>query len=427
MYPLDFYRMPGNVIAPRPKPIDTLHPVLNKPAPATDATTKHMPANIPSTPHVPQSAITEDSESEVAELLTVPDNDSIAARRTQRVVKPSTKMRESLEYLGHTCVNLANADLDDELAVPCTYTEAMCRPDVWLEPMMRELQVMNDKSVYRLIPHPLGKNVVKSKWVFVNKYDESGTVFARKACLVAKGFTQIIGKDYGETYVSVAHLESVCLVCAIAASMGLHLWQINFVFAFLNSENEYGVYMEQPPGFEEGGDNIWLLLKTLYGTMQGTHDWAKTLEITYQDHRHYTSKANPQVHSHVEGDEITLTSTWTDNILGASLTEAGEIKAKAELQSSYELKDLGMARFILGMKIDRDVASGTITLSQWAYSKWVLKHFHMAGAKPRSTPLPAGLVLSTDDMPTSKEEIQEMKDIPYREALGSLMWLQVAT
>jgi len=58
---------------------------------------------------------------------------------------------------------------------------------------------------------------------------------------MAKGFTQVIGEDYEETYASVARLESVCLVCAIAVSRRLYLWQIDFVSAFLNSDNSYEV------------------------------------------------------------------------------------------------------------------------------------------------------------------------------------------
>jgi hypothetical protein len=208
--------------------------------------------------------------------------------------------------------------------------------------------------------------------------------------------------------------------------MGLRLWQVDFVSAFLNSENAYQVYMEQPPGFEEGGDDdVWLLLKTLYGTMQGAHDWAETLEKTYRGHRYYTSKADPQVRSRLENDELTLTSMWTDDILGASTTEAGETKAKGELRSSYEIKDLGTAKFILGMRIDRDPDTGTIRLSQQAYSERILECFHMSDAKPQTTPLPLGITLSIDDMPKTKDELQDMKGIPYCEALGSLMWLQV--
>jgi hypothetical protein len=222
-------------------------------------------------------------------------------------------------------------------------------------------------------------------------------------------------------------LESVRLICAVAASLGLRLWQVDFVSAFLNSDNAFEVFMEQPPSFEEGGDDhVWLLLKTLYGTMQGAHDWAQTLSRTFKSHGYYSSRADAQIRSKVEDDEITLTSTWTDDILGASSTETGEILAKEQLGRIYELKDMGEAKFILGMKIKRN-EDGSIQLSQRAYTERVLERFKMSDAKPRSTPLPYGLTLSIDDMPQSEEEIREMKQIPYREALGSLMWLQVAT
>ena len=65
--------------------------------------------------------------------------------------------------------------------------------------------------------------MVKSKWVYANKYNNEGHIVARKAQLVVKGFMQILGEDYDETYASVMKLESVWLVCAIATSLGLRL------------------------------------------------------------------------------------------------------------------------------------------------------------------------------------------------------------
>jgi hypothetical protein len=256
----------------------------------------------------------------------------------------SQRMQESMEYLNSTQANVSMTSeslVNETLTVLQTYHKAMKCADLWFEPMMKELQVIKDKGVYRLVSWPMNKNVVKSRWVFANKYDDSSDIVVHKAQLVAKGFTQVLGEDYDETYTSVAHLESVRLVCAIVVSLGLYLWQADFVSAFLNSDNTFEVYMEQPPGFEERGDGqVWLLLKTLYGTMQGAHDWACMLERAYKNHGYYSSKADPQVRSRVERDEITLTSTWTDDILGASSTEEGQKKAKDELARSYELKDL---------------------------------------------------------------------------------------
>jgi len=119
----------------------------------------------------------------------------------------------------------------------------------------------------------------------------------------------VLGEDYNKTYVSVAQLESVQLICAIATSWRLKLWQINFVSAFLNSDSAFEVYMEQPKGFEKGGDEyVWKLKKILYGTIQEAHDWAKNLDKTFERHSYYKSLADSQIRSRVIGDELTLCS-----------------------------------------------------------------------------------------------------------------------
>ena len=147
---------------------------------------------------------------------------------------------------------------------------------------------------------------------------------------MAKGFTQVIEKDYEETYTSIAYLKSVYLVYTIAALQQLCLWQIDFLSAFLNSDNSYEIFMEQLRGFKEEGDNyIWRLCKTLYGTMQGAYDWTKNLDKTFEDHSFYKSRADPQIHSRVYGDKLTLTFTWTDDILGALSTIEGKNLAKS--------------------------------------------------------------------------------------------------
>ncbi|KAF7759958.1 hypothetical protein Agabi119p4_11653 [Agaricus bisporus var. burnettii] len=112
---------------------------------------------------------------------------------------------------------------------------------------------------------------------------------------------------------------------------------------------------------------------------------------------------------------------WMDNILGASSTEEGELVAKDDLRRSYELKDLGAAKFILGMKIHRDEETGSITLSQHANLEQILKHFHMQDAKFLPTLLKPNITLSADNMPQTEEKELDMKNVPYRKALGSLM------
>jgi len=109
-----------------------------------------------------------------------------------------------------------------------------------------------------------------------------------------------------------------------------------------------------------------------------------------------------------------------DDVLGASTTPAGEVEVKEELRSSYEIKNLGEVKYILGMKIER-TDDGSIKLLQCAYSKCVLKRFGITDAKSRSTPLPPGITLSINDLPETQDKADEMKRVPYHETLGSLI------
>ena len=273
--------------------------------------------------------------------------------------------------------------------------------------------MLKERGVFKLIQRPTNKNVVGSKWVYAIKCNDNGNIEKRKARTVAKGFTQVIGEDYEKTYASVARLKSVRLLYAIATSQRLRLWQMDFVSTFLNSDSTFEVFMEQPRGFEEGGaDYVWKLRKMLYGTMQGAHDQAENLDKTFEEHRYYKSHADPQIQFKVHDDELTLTSTWIDDVLGASSALEGEHLAKLQLGSSYEIKDLGEAKFILEIQIDRNI-DGDITLSQQAYCDRLLNHFNMSSCLPTTTPLSPGIVLSSEDCPTTPDEENEMKKTPF--------------
>ena len=161
--------------------------------------------------------------------------------------------------------------------------------------------------------------------------------------------------------------------------------------------------------------------------MQGVCNWAENLNKTFEGHNFYKSRADPQICSRVYSDEFSLTFTQTDNILGISSTVEGENLAKSQLGASYEIKDMKEAKFILGICIDRDSITGDITLSQRSYCKCMLKCFNMESCSLKSTPLPPGLVLTAENCSSTPEKTNKIQDIPYQEALGLLMQLQVAT
>ena len=100
---------------------------------------------------------------------------------------------------------------------------------------------------------------------------------------------------------------------------------------------------------------------------------------------------------------------------------------KKQLKGSFEIKDLGEAKKILGVELIRNRKNGTLVLSQQRYIKKVLEKFEMGRSKPVLTPLPAHFKLSSQQCPKIDAERVEMSSIPYSSAVGCLMYAMILT
>ncbi|KAE9176563.1 hypothetical protein PF004_g26044 [Phytophthora fragariae] len=100
---------------------------------------------------------------------------------------------------------------------------------------------------------------------------------------------------------------------------------------------------------------------------------------------------------------------------------------KAGIAEKFRIKDLGRARFILGIEIDYDMERRTLGISQKAYTESIIKKFGQENAKPCLTPLEPGVQLTKADESQTEEDKAKMKSKPYRSLVGSLMYLACGT
>jgi len=152
---------------------------------------------------------------------------------------------------------------------PKTVAEAL--EDInWINAMHEELNQFSRTEVWTLVPRSDQMNVIGTKWVFKNKLDEQGIIVRNKARLIAEGYNQGEGIDYGKTYAPVARLEAVRLLLAYACMNGFKLHQMDVNSAFLNGYIDQEVYVSQPPGFEDHKhpNHVFKLKKALYGLKQ---------------------------------------------------------------------------------------------------------------------------------------------------------------
>jgi hypothetical protein len=106
---------------------------------------------------------------------------------------------------------------------PKNIEEALQDPD-WVNAMHEELNNFTRNQVWTLEEHPKGARVIRTKWVFRNKQDDQGVVVRNKTRLVAKGFSQVKGLDFRETFAPVARLEVICILLAYASHHEMKLY-----------------------------------------------------------------------------------------------------------------------------------------------------------------------------------------------------------
>ncbi len=142
----------------------------------------------------------------------------------------------------------------------------------WKEAMEKEMDTLQKAGTWATVPWPCDKNIVGSKWVFHVKRKADGSIDKYKAWLVAKGFMQVYGVDYFDTYSPVAKLSSIRLILALAARHDWEVKSFDFNSAYLNGElsDKEEIFMQEPLGYEtkEGGPSVKRLLKSLYGLKQ---------------------------------------------------------------------------------------------------------------------------------------------------------------
>ncbi|GJT77274.1 retrovirus-related pol polyprotein from transposon TNT 1-94 [Tanacetum coccineum] len=148
--------------------------------------------------------------------------------------------------------------------------------DGWVIAMQEELNQFERNKVWKLVPTPYGKTIIRTKWIFINKINENGVVISNKARLVSQGYRQEEGIDYDEMFAPVARLEAIKIFLAYAAYMGFMVYQIDVKSGFLNGKLSKEVYVKKPHGFEssEFPNYVCKLDKALYGLKQARKAWS---------------------------------------------------------------------------------------------------------------------------------------------------------
>ncbi|KAK8681085.1 hypothetical protein V6N13_053492 [Hibiscus sabdariffa] len=291
---------------------------------------------------------------------------------------------------------------------PKTYQEAVASPDSekWLEAMRFEMDSMSENQVWTLVEPPEGIKPIGCKWVFKKKIDMDGNVQTYKGRLVAKGFRQIHGVDYDETFSPVAMFKSIRILLAVAAFHDYEIWQMDVKTTFLNGKLEEDVYMTQPEGFvtPENAGKVCKLQRSIYGLKQASRSWNLRFNEAIQEFGFIRNEDEPCVYKKFSGSIVSFLILYVDDILiiGNDIPTLQSIKTW--LSSCFSMKDLGEATYILGVKIYRDRSRRLLGLSQSTYIDKVLKRFSMEESKRGFLPMRHSISLSKEMCPSTPQE-----------------------
>ena len=302
---------------------------------------------------------------------------------------------------------------------PVTYEEAMQSDEraLWKEAMNDEIKSLHENNTWELVNLPSGVKAIGSRWVMRVKLRADGEIERYKARLVAKGYNQKEGIDYNETFSPVACFDTIRSVLSVTANEGLSLAQFDVKTAFLNGDLEEDIYMIQPDGYSDGTPKVCKLKKSLYGLKQSPRCWNKRFVNFMSSVGLIESNADPCLFVRKTKTSKLIVVIYVDDglVTGTDETEIEEFLNG--LKTEFKIT-VSTAQQYLGIQIVV-TPDGSILLHQEAYARKILEKFGMAEAKPVQTPL--------DKDNTNETNAPLQHAVPYREAIGSLMFLATVT
>jgi hypothetical protein len=218
-----------------------------------------------------------------------------------------------------------------------------------------------------------------------------------KTHLIAQGYSQVEGLDFGETFAPFAHLKIIRILLAFATSKGFKLYQMDVKSAFLNGVIQEEVYVSQPPVFESPKypDRVYKLSKALYGLKQAPRAWYARLKTFLLEHGYVMGSVDKTLFTLNHGTDFLLVQIYVDDIIFCGSFHTLVSKIQEMMESEFQMSMMGELTFFLVIQV-KQMKQGTF-LHQAKYTKDLMKKFNMAELKPVSTLMSSATSLGPDE------------------------------
>ena len=328
------------------------------------------------------------------------------------------------------------------IPLPKSAEEAMTGPHKkeWIAAMREDLDGKARNGMSESIDHDGKEPLMRGKWVFVVKYNTDHSVKKFRARWVAKGYSQVEGLHYTETFSSTMRSTSTRIL--LASSVGvcsktgetIKRRHIDVDKAFTHSDMDHRVIMEKPHGFETKG-KVDLLIKALEGTKQAGHLWQELTSAKMRDFGLKQSTVDPCLFFIQQGDHWLRIGVFVDDILAVYNNQAlfddfFEFYKSSEPQITCH--EEGDVERFTGLEVITTKDNSTITIRQKPYIETMFEKY-CVGANSKLWTSPVGSThielerFMNITGAKSETERTRMIDKDYLGVIGSLLYAACQT
>jgi hypothetical protein len=368
--------------------------------------------------------------SPTASSATIEPLDTIEVKFLRRSTRDRNRSQKQIESDADAKLAFALATYIPSYApqvIPRTVKEALSSPyaSQWSTAINNEFTSLDKNGTFQIVPRPRHQRVVGSQLVFTIKDAESATP-RFKARFVGKGYTQVPGVDYDETFAPVIKSTTARILFSQAASDGHLLNSFDVETAYLNSAMDRDLYLELPETFSNPRyprkDYVLQALKSLYGFKQSGYLWSNDIKEKMLALGFTQSDADEGIFLSAD-KRITVAIYVDDGLIKAD--HQHEIDwVITELSKYYTIRNLGAPKKFLGLNIHRPDPRGPITISQGTYARRLLAKFDMENCHSVKAPCDGNAsalhARTGDEISASDLEL-------YRSITSSIMHLAVWT
>lgn len=314
-------------------------------------------------------------------------------------VRSMTDLYANTQEIDEVPSDLLNCQFALNIADPMYFSDAAKKKE-WQMAMEAEIDAINKNQTWKLVSLPSDKNTVGLKWLYKTKVGPHGKIIKHKARLVAKGYSQKYGVDYEETFAPVARFETIRIVFAVAALKGWLLHQLDVKSAFLVKGQE---------------DKVYRLHKALYGLKQAPRSWYAKIDGYFNDNGYIKSLNEPTLYIKTCMTDVIYVCLYVDDIICTSSSEVLIAEFKAGMKQVFEMTDLGLLQYFLGLEVKQ--CDEGVFISQEKYAQSLLIKFGLQDCKVEDVPMCPYDKYQAND---GEDKVDETK---YRSLIGGLIYL----